>query len=127
VLEHTKDPLGFLHNASLLMHNSSFLFMSMPDCNSIYRKLFGKRWHYFNKYHFSYFSEKTLKEAARKSGLVLINHSYRSRYFQLKFVWNYFKNFVLRKKTTYRSANKGFIIPINLFDNMYCVLKKQDA
>jgi 2-polyprenyl-3-methyl-5-hydroxy-6-metoxy-1,4-benzoquinol methylase len=124
VLEHVTDPISFLHHASLMMHQPSLLFMSMPDSGSMYRKSFGKRWHYFNKYHFSYFSEKTLQKAAEQVGLVVVSHTYRSRYFQVKYVWDYFKNFVLRKKTPYRSADKGLIIPINLFDNMYCVLRK---
>jgi 2-polyprenyl-3-methyl-5-hydroxy-6-metoxy-1,4-benzoquinol methylase len=124
VLEHTKDPIGFLKEISSLMHTSSYLFLSLPDAGSLHRKLAGKRWHYFNKYHFSYFSKNTLRFAAGQAGLMLISSSHQSRFFQTRYVWDYFKNFVLGKKSSYSSSKNGIIIPLNLFDNMYCVLKK---
>jgi len=125
VLEHINDPVHFMKNLSVLMHSASYLFMSMPDAGSLHRKLAGKRWHYFNKYHFSYFSKSTLKLAAGKAGLTLLSTSHLSRCFQTGYIWNYFKNFVLQRKSAYSSANKGLLVSLNLFDNLYCVLKKQ--
>ncbi|HQV61554.1 MAG TPA: class I SAM-dependent methyltransferase [Chitinophagaceae bacterium] len=124
VLEHTKHPVDFLQSVSKLMHPSSYLFMSMPDVNSIHRKITQSHWHYFNKYHFSYFSKKTLKATASKAGLSMLFRSHKSRYFQVQYIQNYFMNFVLLKKSTYSAKKGGLIIPMNLFDNMYCVFKK---
>lgn len=124
VLEHTKDPAQFLQDIGSLMQPSSCLFMSLPDVNSLHRKIAGKRWHYFNKYHFSYFSKTSLRFAAGKAGLLLVNSSHKSRFFQTSYVFDYFKNFVLGKRSTNPSHKKGFIISLNLYDNMYCVLKK---
>ncbi len=126
VLEHIENPVEFLTAISSLMYSTSLLFLSTPDISSLHQKLTGKRWHYFNKYHFSYFSKNTLKLAAHKAGLQLIHSSHRTRYFQPGYVWDYFKNFVLQKKTAYSPANKGLLLPLNLFDNMYCVLRKSD-
>jgi 2-polyprenyl-3-methyl-5-hydroxy-6-metoxy-1,4-benzoquinol methylase len=127
VLEHIKDPVEFLSGIASLMHPASLLFISTPDISSLHRKLTGKRWHYFNKYHFSYFSKITLTQAADKAGLHLLHTSHRSRYFQMGYVWNYFKNFVVQKKSSSSTMQKGLLISLNLFDNMYCVLKRKDS
>lgn len=66
VLEHIEEPLLFLNSIANLMHKDSVLFISTPDVNSLHQKLTGKYWHYFNSYHFSLFSEKTLRLAAKK-------------------------------------------------------------
>jgi 2-polyprenyl-3-methyl-5-hydroxy-6-metoxy-1,4-benzoquinol methylase len=125
VLEHVKDPVGFLTGIASLLHKDSLLFISTPDAGSFHRRLAGRHWHYFNKYHFSFFSKNTIRLAAKKAGLELLNVSHRSRYFQLKYIWQYFKNFILARKTNYSSSGSGMIVPLNLFDNMYCVLMKQ--
>jgi 2-polyprenyl-3-methyl-5-hydroxy-6-metoxy-1,4-benzoquinol methylase len=125
VLEHIKDPVEFLTGIVSLLHRDSLLFISTPDVGSFHRKISGKYWHYFNKYHFSFFSKETLRLAAKKAGLELVNVSHRSRYFQLKYIRQYFYNFILAKKTSYSSSGNGMIVPLNLFDIMYCVLRKQ--
>jgi 2-polyprenyl-3-methyl-5-hydroxy-6-metoxy-1,4-benzoquinol methylase len=125
VLEHVKDPVEFLTGIASLLHKDSLLFISTPDVGSFHRKLTGKHWHYFNKYHFSFFSKNTIRLAAKMAGLELLNVSHRSRYFQLKYIRQYFYNFILTKKTNYSSSGSGMITPLNLFDIMYCVLKKQ--
>lgn len=124
VLEHVKDPVGFLSDISVLMHTDSLLFISTPDAGSMHKKIAGKRWHYFNRYHFSYFSPKTVVDAASKAGLDIINVSYRSRYFAISYLLQYFNNFLLQKKYSSYAMQKKWVIPLNLFDNMYCVLKK---
>jgi len=65
-----------------------------------------------------------LQLAAKQAGLTLLNTSHQSRYFQTSYVWDYFKNFVLQKKSAYSPAQKSWLISLNLFDNMYCVLQK---
>ena len=126
VLEHTKDPVEFLTGITTLMHSETLLFISTPDMGSFHRKTFGKYWHYFNKYHYSYFSKKTLQLAASKAGLILLNTSHKSRYFQTSYVWEYFKNFVLQKKSAYSPPKNELLVSLNFFDNIYCVLKKND-
>ena len=124
VLEHIKDPVEFLTGIASLMHKESLLFISTPDVRSFHRKFAGKHWHYFNKYHFSLFSKETLRLAAKKAGLELFYVSHHSRYFQLKYIRQYFYNFILGKKSNYSSSESGMTVPLNLFDIMYCVLKK---
>ncbi len=124
VLEHIKEPLSFLQHAASLLHPSSLFFLSMPDNGSFYRRLAGKRWHYFNRYHYSYFNKKTLTAAAGKAGLKPVEFSHRRRYFQTSYIVNYAKSFVFGKKIKQQLVSKGIIMPVNLFDNLYCVLRK---
>ena len=123
VLEHSRDPLLFIQEISALLKPGGFVFISTPDVSSLHRKLTGKWWHYFNHYHASFFSKQTLSAAAEKAGLELTHTSYRSRYFSLDYIWTYFKNFLLKKKSPL-SGPKKWLFPVNLFDNMYAVLRK---
>jgi SAM-dependent methyltransferase len=127
VLEHVQEPMPFLKELAALMNPGGWIFISTPDTGSLHRKLAGKYWHYFNKYHFSLFNEVNLGILASKAGLELVSTNYFSRYFSAGYLSEYFNNFILRKQARSTSTKDGFVIPVNLYDNMYCVLRKPSA
>jgi 2-polyprenyl-3-methyl-5-hydroxy-6-metoxy-1,4-benzoquinol methylase len=124
VLEHVQQPMLFFKELAALMNPGGWLFISTPDSDSLHRKLTGKSWHYFNKYHFSLFNKTNLEMLAKRAGLALVSTRYFSRYFSIGYLKEYFNNFILRKKSSATRTKEVLVIPVNLYDNMYCVLRK---
>lgn len=95
VLEHIKNPNSIIRDISNLLIPKSYIFISTPNANSLFAKILNKRWHYFNKYHFSYFSPSTIKLLAKMNDLKYINLCYLTRYYSLYYLFNYFFDFFL--------------------------------
>ncbi len=57
---------------------------------------------------------------AKRAGLALVS----TRYFSIGYLKEYFNNFILGKKSSATRTKAGLVIPFNLYDNMYCVLRK---
>jgi 2-polyprenyl-3-methyl-5-hydroxy-6-metoxy-1,4-benzoquinol methylase len=68
VIEHVAHPLPFLDNVAAQLRPGGLFFMSTPDVGSWTARMFGRRWHFFNPYHLSYFSKETLVKAAEARG-----------------------------------------------------------
>ena len=67
-----KPPLsraGQSPRASALLRKGGLLLISTPDVGSVFARLSGKRWHYYNEYHLSYFSRITIRRLAAEAGL----------------------------------------------------------
>ena len=125
VLEHIKDPSKFIGEIASILKPDSYLFLSTPDVNSLYSRVSGRRWHYFNKYHFSYFSPVTIGNMVVKHNLKVIETRYFGRRYSMFYLLNYIFDFVFRIKTI-KAPKFLFRIsfPINLFDNMYLIIYK---
>lgn len=72
VLEHIPDPQRFLVSAGEKLKEGGILIASFPNFDSVYRKLFGKKWiHWHVPFHLNYFSKKSLEILVEKSGFKL--------------------------------------------------------
>lgn len=58
VLEHIDFPSDFIRNISKLQSTNNYLIIEIPLYGTIHSILLGKKWHFFNKYHLSYFRKK---------------------------------------------------------------------
>src|SRR5262245_15829759 len=54
VIEHVSDPVGFLRRAVATLEPGGVFFLSTPDVESPTARLFGRRWHFYYRYHLSY-------------------------------------------------------------------------
>ncbi|HEV7781089.1 MAG TPA: class I SAM-dependent methyltransferase [Chitinophagaceae bacterium] len=124
VIEHAEYPASFLKSLHSLLKVGGYLFISTPDISSLHQRLTGKRWHYYNRYHFSLFSKKTLLALAGRTGFVCREAKYQGRYFTVSYLSKYFRNFLLGKKKANTSASNK-CIRLNLFDTRYFVFEKK--
>lgn len=120
VIEHLEDPSTFLATAAAMLSPGGLLFLSTPDVGSLLARLSGRRWHYYNRYHLSYFSRRTLRQAAARHGLQEVAFARLTRWKSLRYLLEYLLGFGLGKKRARLPARlPDFSFPINLFDTMY--------
>jgi 2-polyprenyl-3-methyl-5-hydroxy-6-metoxy-1,4-benzoquinol methylase len=68
VLEHVSDPRDTLERAYRLLKPGGHLLVNYPNYNSIWAKLFGRRWWFLIDVHIYYFTPRTLNQLLRKTG-----------------------------------------------------------
>jgi len=66
VLEHLPQPARELEEIHRLLKRDGSLVVSVPDYDSIARKLLGKHWPFFLNVHLFYFTERTLSRLLEK-------------------------------------------------------------
>ena len=69
VLEHVRDPVGFLRTCAHLARPGGRLFINVPDIESLQARLLGRRWPLLLAEHLNYFTLHTLVLCARQAGL----------------------------------------------------------
>jgi 2-polyprenyl-3-methyl-5-hydroxy-6-metoxy-1,4-benzoquinol methylase len=126
VLEHIPNPSEFFKSVGKLLKGGGHLFISTPDAGALAPKIMGKYWHHYNAYHLSYFDRQKMVKLAQQSGFELLDFSHKAKKVSLKYLINYGKDFLLKRKpTAHTSVSENDItIPMNLFDIMYVVFKR---
>ena len=124
VLEHVEDPARFFEKINQLLSPGGLLFISTPDTNSFLAKAFGKRWHYYNKYHLSIFSRSNIFQLAKRSKLSVISSGTVTRYHSLYYITRYALNFILHRDMKVPNILSRFALPVNLLDNVYVVCRR---
>ena len=77
VLEHFISPREALQKAHTLLSSGGFLYVSIPNYNSIERRLFGRYWHGFDDpRHCAIFTEAIIRHYASKVGFDVISVTY---------------------------------------------------
>jgi 2-polyprenyl-3-methyl-5-hydroxy-6-metoxy-1,4-benzoquinol methylase len=124
VIEHVQEPLPFLCDLAAVLKPGGLAFISAPDVSSAAARVFGKYWHFYNRYHLSYFSPAVLARAAASFGLQAIDCSYQGRVRSLGYITRYLMNFGLGTRIPAPAAFDRIQLPINVFDTMHVVLRK---
>lgn len=126
VIEHVKRPDIFFKNIFRVLAPGGWLFITTPDIRSLLAKLSGKRWHYYNKYHMSYFSKQTIVALAGHCGFDEMGFARLPRLKSLGYIMKYLNNFVMQSSCIKLPKwIENVIIPINLFDTMCVVFKRR--
>jgi len=90
VLEHIDFPGKFIQEISKLQTLNGYLIKEIPLHGTLHSRLLGKKWHFFNKYHLSYFRKKRLVKLLDELGYNLIQDRYRGKYFHFSYLLKYF-------------------------------------
>lgn len=126
VLEHTDDPLAFLESAGELVKPGGLIFISTPDTRSIYARLAGKRWHYYNRYHLSLFSITNLDKLAGMFDLERVRSGHVTRFHSLHYIIQYIINFLSGSKRKVPVTLPELHLPVNLFDNLFAIYRRRN-
>lgn len=74
VLEHTNNPMEFLTTCKGRLTKNGRIILSFPNTNSLTRYFLGNNWlHWHIPYHLNFFTKKSIKILANKSGLTIEN------------------------------------------------------
>ena len=68
VIEHVEDPRSFLEALSKILTGDGWIFIVTPDVGSLTARILGRHWHFYHKYHLSYFSKKTFSQLCEMHG-----------------------------------------------------------
>lgn len=133
VLEHMTDPLNELLEVKRILKKGGLLAINAPNGESLLSKILKSKWHLVvPPEHIFYFSPKNLSQFLEKNGFTVLYSGNIGKRFTLKYIfkilykwqklsiWNYLSNFF----------SKGWFsklyIPINLHDNFFMIIKKND-
>lgn len=73
VLEHVADPIQLIDKFKSMLSEKGIIVISVPNVDSIYRKIFGFKWiNWHIPYHIHHFSKKTVSELFERSGYKII-------------------------------------------------------
>ena len=125
VLEHVERPDLFFASAARVLGPDGMLFVSTPDRGSVLARLTRRRWHYYNKYHLSYFSRSTLGALARGHAFEERGFARLGRRKSVGYVMQYFVDFVLGGSLRVPRRLERLLVPINLHDTMYVAFARR--
>jgi 2-polyprenyl-3-methyl-5-hydroxy-6-metoxy-1,4-benzoquinol methylase len=95
VLEHVANPIEFLKKVKIHLKNKGELWISLPNKNSIYRKIFGSNWiNWHPPFHISQFDSVNLEQLIHSIGLSVDSLKYvtPSQWVSMSFISSiYFK------------------------------------
>lgn len=131
VIEHVPDPKVALLEAKRILKNGGLLVVNTPDSESVWAKAWGSRWQLIvPPEHIHYFSPQSLSTYLKKNGFLVtldtkIGKKFTIQYiFKMIYQWTRMKVFL----TSFFSNTlfSKLYIPINLRDNFFMILKKQN-
>jgi hypothetical protein len=93
---------------------------------SVLARLTRRHWHYFNKYHLSYFSRATLGGLMARAGLREAGFARLPRSKSLGYLIRYARDFALRGRGHPNVPDRldDLRVSVNLFDTMYVAFQR---
>ena len=86
VLEHVPDPGDFVRRCRRLLKQGGYLFLNVPDLDSLEARFLGRRWPLLLPEHLNYFNEGSLRVCGERAGSVPVRLGRRRAVFSLKYV-----------------------------------------
>lgn len=72
VLEHVTDPLATLRGVARILKPGGTAILSLPNAQGWGAKIFGRRWiNWHTPYHLQFFSRRSIRLAAKQTGMVV--------------------------------------------------------
>ena len=126
VLEHVEYPSAFMDHITKLQAPNGYLIIEIPLLGSFLSSVSGKNWHFFNKYHLSYFTKSRLTKLLNEKGYEFVRSKYRGKYFKMDYFFKYIYYFIFRKQdlNVPQFLRKKFIY-LNTYDIFLVFFKKK--
>ena len=86
VLEHVPDPRGFLCICRRLLRRGGYVFLNVPDLDSLEARVLGRRWPLLLPEHLNYFNGESLRLCGERAGLIPVRFGRRRAFFSVKYV-----------------------------------------
>lgn len=87
VLEHVTDPVTFMSQCRLLLKPGGYLFVNVPDLDSLQARLFGNRWPLYLQEHLNYFNRSSLDRCGELAHLTRVRWGRRPVSFSTGYVF----------------------------------------
>ena len=121
-----QEPLPFARALATVTRPGGVVVVSTPDRRALLARLMGRRWHHFNRYHFSLFDAATLDRLAAGAGFVTLESKHRGKRFTLGYVRDYFREFILSAKRGVSSSRADeTVVTLNLYDVIWSVWSRR--
>jgi SAM-dependent methyltransferase len=128
VIEHVVDPLHQMQKAYSLLKDDGIVVLVTPDVSSWIAKLLKFRWWHFRLAHISYFTPKTLSHLLKNSGFKEISRSRPAWYLPIGYLQERLGVYIpFIMKIPLPNWLKSLSIPINFFDSMMVIAKKENT
>jgi SAM-dependent methyltransferase len=85
VLEHVASPRAFLATCASLLSPGGYLFLNVPDLDTLQARVLGSRWPLLLAEHLNYFNRPSLRLCAEEAGLRSVTFGRRSVWFSLEY------------------------------------------
>jgi len=87
VLEHVPEPVQFMRQCSSLLKPGGYLFVNVPDLDSIPARVLGKRWPLLLAEHLNYFNRASLKRCGELAKLRWVKFGQRPASFSVEYLF----------------------------------------
>jgi 2-polyprenyl-3-methyl-5-hydroxy-6-metoxy-1,4-benzoquinol methylase len=106
VLEHIKDADIVIDKCSKMLKDDGFIFIQVPQIDSVIARMFKVKWHHITSSHINYFSKNTIATLLNKYGIEVV--SIRSN-IELKHVLvNVILPLIKRKPSDFAGSQEDF-------------------
>ncbi len=86
VLEHVSGPLQFMRTCGYLLRPGGYLFVNVPDLDSLPARVFGARWPLFLAEHLNYFNQESLRLCGELARLNFLHSGRRLTSFSIDYL-----------------------------------------
>jgi 2-polyprenyl-3-methyl-5-hydroxy-6-metoxy-1,4-benzoquinol methylase len=125
VVEHVERPKDFIACCAALLKPQGVILLSTPDVKSVPARLLGRRWHFYHKWHLSYFSRTVLESTLTSAGLTVRETGHIGRRRSVGYALQYGLNYILGLKSVgIPAALNKIAVPMNTFDVLYAFAEK---
>lgn len=125
-LEHFKHPTEYIKRCRKWLKDDGLLVITVPNIESYFSKILGKRWpHFVPEEHLYYFTKKTLSKLLVQNSFEIIKFEKLYYRFQLSEILNKFFNMRKYKSSILKNNNffSGVSITLNTGD-IFVIAKK---
>ena len=86
VLEHVPDPAGFLEHCRGLLKPGGYVFVNVPDADSLPARLLGEHWPLWLPEHLNYFNRQSLRLCGKRAKLTHVGFDRRPTAFSVGYI-----------------------------------------
>lgn len=132
VLEHVRDPVGFIRECGEVLETGGLLLFSTLDVTSWLPRLLGRRWPWLMDMHIQYFDARSIKHVLRRGGFELVDVERYTHYAWVSYMlergsrvlprWLQFAPVLLS-----RCVPRKMMVPVSFGDIKLYVARKVDC